>query len=180
MHKNSRKSCKGSSICQGKCYGNEDRRVCGVLDRVKNVICHNSLGNVRRTSVVKCCATSNWKVCWVPDICDCRFWLKETLRIDKLSYNIELVQWAKTWERMQLLCSFGTTTGNDPGWAISKAKNRHATYRCDQWIRKVGNNSPIKGEKVHSQASVCSKQCINNDIVGSNPANPIEHAQSCE
>ena len=56
----------------------------------------------------------------------------------------------------------------------------HATYRCDQWIKKGGNHCPIKGEDAHAQPRVHSKQSVDNNIFGSNPAYPIEHTQSCE
>jgi hypothetical protein len=59
---------------------------------------------------------------------------------------------------------------------MSMAKERYATYRCDKWTNKVGNYSPIKGEEAHPQASVCPKQGIDNNIFGSNPANPVKHA----
>jgi hypothetical protein len=63
---------------------------------------------------------------------------------------------------------------------MSIAKERYATHRCDKWTTNVRNYSPIKGEEAHSQASVCSKQGIDNNFFRSNPANPVEHAQSCE
>jgi len=63
---------------------------------------------------------------------------------------------------------------------MCKAKERDTTYRRDQWIIKGGNHCPIKGEDAHAQASGRSKQGIDNNIVGSNPARPVEYAQSCE
>ena len=42
------------------------------------------------------------------------------------------------------------------------------------------NHCPIEGEDAHAQASGRSKQGIGNHIVGSDPAQPVEHAQSCK
>ena len=63
---------------------------------------------------------------------------------------------------------------------MNKAKERCGTYRYGQGIINVGNNSPIKGKGTESHSSACSKQHIDNSVLGSNPANPVEHAQSCE
>jgi len=42
------------------------------------------------------------------------------------------------------------------------------------------NYCPIEGKDAQSQASVRSKQGINNSIIGSDPAYPVEHAQCPE
>ena len=63
---------------------------------------------------------------------------------------------------------------------MSPEKERHVTYRRDEGITNGGNNRPIECQNAHTQPSVCSKQGIDNDILGSNPAHPVEHAQSCE
>jgi len=63
---------------------------------------------------------------------------------------------------------------------MSLIKERHVTYRHDQGITEGGNNRPIEREDAHTQPNVRSKQGIENDIFGSNPAHPIEHAQTCE
>jgi len=62
----------------------------------------------------------------------------------------------------------------------SKEKEMNTMHRWDQGITKVRNDCPIETEDAHAQASVHSKQGIDNSIVGSNPAHPVEHAQSCE
>jgi hypothetical protein len=49
-----------------------------------------------------------------------------------------------------------------------------------QWIINVSYHCPVKGKGTHSHSSACSKQYIDNSVLGSNPANPVEHAQCCE
>jgi hypothetical protein len=63
---------------------------------------------------------------------------------------------------------------------MSMEKEIHGTYRCDKWTTEGGNYPPIECEHAHSQASVCSKQGVDNSIFWNNPANPVEHAQSSE
>lgn len=87
MNKNGWESREGDSIGQGLRRGEEDGRVCCVLDRVEDAVCNNVSGNVRRTSVVECDVSRNREVSRVPDVGDCGLGSEEIQGVSKLSYN---------------------------------------------------------------------------------------------
>lgn len=54
------------------------------------------------------------------------------------------------------------------------------TYGCHKRTSDESNHAPIEGQDAHTQASVCAEQCVDDDVVGSNPTDPVEHAERGE
>ena len=54
------------------------------------------------------------------------------------------------------------------------------TYRCHKRTADESNHAPIEGQDAHAQASVRAEQCVDNDVVGSDPTDPVEHAECGE
>lgn len=55
-----------------------------------------------------------------------------------------------------------------------------ATDGSDQRTSDIRDHSPIKGKETHAQTRVRAKQLVDNDVLGCNPADPVENAQRGE
>lgn len=59
-------------------------------------------------------------------------------------------------------------------------ERRDETCRGYKRAFEVGNHGPVKGEDAHAETRVCSEQGVDDNIVGGNPASPIEDAEGSE
>lgn len=62
----------------------------------------------------------------------------------------------------------------------SRAKWQEKTYRCHKRATNEGDHRPVKRENTHSKTRVSAEQGIDGEIVGGNPADPVEDTKGSE
>lgn len=53
-------------------------------------------------------------------------------------------------------------------------------YRSDQRTANVGDHTPIKREETHAKTCLITKELVDDDVVWSNPACPVEYRERGE
>ena len=51
-------------------------------------------------------------------------------------------------------------------------------YRNDKWAANEGDHAPVESQEAHTKSSLVSEQLIDNNVIGSNPADPIKDTKS--
>ena len=98
------------------------------------------------------------------------------------NHNTHSKGWGQVSKRrrgMKHLCSIEPTTRNkrlSNDFQVGGEK----TYWGNKWTAEKRYHRPVKSQDTHAQAGRCSEQSVHDDIVRSNPAYPVEHAQPCE
>jgi len=57
---------------------------------------------------------------------------------------------------------------------------RRGTNRSYKRATDIGDHGPIEGKYTHSEAGVGAEECVDWNVLGSNPADPVEDAESGE